>query len=260
MIKRLKLFSILLLFASSIFLFENCVKKDIDYLSNKPGRVPHDSDNPNDTIPFTDEEIQLIMDGDSADLMRVLKIHTIVGTDTITNYEDSVNLRRTAINVIPDSNDIVLQRLIDRMYTTVNDSLNPGVGIAAPQVGINRNIIWVQRLDKTNKPFEVYLNPKIIAYSNKKIIFMWDGCLSIPGISGKTDRYSAVCVEYDLLDGTHHTEVVEGYSSLNFTSVIFQHEIDHLLGVLFIDRIHVYSKIMSEEQFDIFEQTMEKGN
>lgn len=257
--KKIKFLAVFILLAMSIFLFENCVKSEI-YGTDKPVRGPYGSENPYNAYPFSSAEMELIMAGDSADLMRVLTIHTIVGTDTITNYEDSVQLRKPSTNVIPDSNNIVLKRLIDRMLTTVNDSLNPGVGIAAPQVGINRNIIWVQRLDKTGHPFEVYLNPKIIAYSNKQVVFLGDGCLSIPGMSGRTDRYSSACVEYDLLDGSHHTEVVEGYGSLNFTSIIFQHEIDHLNGILFIDRIHDYSKTMSQEQFEIFEQTIEKGN
>jgi peptide deformylase len=61
--------------------------------------------------------------------------------------------------------------------------------------------------------------------------------LSVPGVNGRTQRWAAVGIEYDLLDGTHHTEVVQGTSSTNFTAVIFQHEIDHLNGILFIDRI-----------------------
>jgi len=91
-------------------------------------------------------------------------------------------------------------------------------------------------MDKTGKPFECYLNIKIDLYSDKMIIFNGDGCLSIPGVTGNTHRYTSVMIEYDRLDGTHNKEIVEGYSSSNFTAVIFQHEIDHLHGILFIDR------------------------
>ncbi|MFH2095758.1 MAG: peptide deformylase [Bacteroidota bacterium] len=251
-----------LIFIMSLFLVWACVKDNkLDYQSD-PSRTNHEKD----TLAFTDEEIALIMAGDSADLMRVLTIHTIVydtagaDWDTITNQEDSIRLRTPSRDVRVDSTDTILTRLINRMLTTVHDPAHPGIGIAAPQVGINRNIIWVQRLDKVGNPFEVYLNVKIVAYSSKLIIFNGDGCLSIPGMSGKTDRYSSVCVEYDLPDGTHNCEVVEGYSSIgNCTAVIFQHEIDHLLGILFIDRLHVYTK-MDRDMFEVIESAVNTMN
>ena len=179
-----------------------------------------------DPLAFKIDEINLIMNQPDTVPMRIL---------LITNYEDSIVLRTPSINVRPDSNDIVLKTLIKRMKKALDGT--SGVGIAAPQVGINRNIIWVKRLDKPGQPFEVYLNPKIVMTSNNTVLFNGDGCLSIPGIYGRTQRYSAIGIEYDLLDGTHKTEVVQGTSSTNFTSVIFQHEIDHLNGILFIDRI-----------------------
>ncbi|MEI8204309.1 MAG: peptide deformylase [Bacteroidota bacterium] len=185
-------------------------------------------ENPIDTISFTKSETDTIMALPDTCKMRIL---------TVFNYNDSLILRKTSHYVRPDSNNVVLQRLIKRMYKTVTDPTNLGVGIAAPQLGILRNIIWVQRLDKTGKPFEVYLNPRIVLYSNKIINFPGDGCLSIPGVTGTSKRYTSVVVEYDCLDGSHHTEIVEGYAGSNYTAVIFQHEIDHLWGVLFIDRL-----------------------
>lgn len=183
---------------------------------------------PPDTLALTADEKALIMSGDDTTLMRVL---------LTTNLDDSLKLRTKSHDVRPDTNDAALMRLIDRMLTTVHDPLKPGVGIAAPQVGINRNVIVVQRLDKTGQPFEVYLNPRIVMYSNKPVLFMNDGCLSIPGVSGKSHRYSAVVVAYDLPDGSHHEELVEGWAGANYTAIIFQHEIDHLNGILFIDRL-----------------------
>jgi peptide deformylase len=152
-----------------------------------------------------------------------------------TNYDDSLILRKTSMNVRPDSTNEVLVRFIHRLKKTL-DMSSGGVGIAAPQVGINRNIIWVKRMDKTNKPFEVYLNPRIISTSNTMINFQGDGCLSVPNRYETTRRYAAISIEYDLLDGSHHTEVVQGYTASNFTAIIFQHEIDHLNGILFFDR------------------------
>ncbi|MFA5781025.1 MAG: peptide deformylase [Bacteroidales bacterium] len=180
-----------------------------------------------DTLSLTQFEKDSILKGDTNDVMRIL---------TIFNYNDSIKLRASSHEVRPDPNDTVLYRLARRMYYTLKAA--NGVGIAGPQVGINRDIIWVERLDKTGKPFECYLNPKITLYSNKPIIFIGDGCLSIPGQYGNSHRFSAVVINYDKLDGTHHSELVEGYSGSNFTAVIFQHEIDHLFGILFIDRLN----------------------
>jgi len=179
-----------------------------------------------DPLAFTGQEIDSIMNQADSVPMRIF---------LTTIYTDSLILRKQSIDVRPDSNDVVLMTLIKRMRAAL--ATTSGVGIAAPQVGINRNIIWVKRLDKPGKPFEVYLNPKIVMTSSNTVLFNGDGCLSVPGVTGRTLRWAAVGIEYDLLDGSHHSEVVQGTSSTNFTAVIFQHEIDHLNGILFIDRI-----------------------
>lgn len=120
---------------------------------------------------FTESETRLIMSGGGNAPMRVLSVY---------NSEDSLILRTQCSDVVPDSNDPVLKNLIDRMYATVTDSVNDGVGIAAPQVGVIKNVIWVQRYDKPGTPFEVYLNPKIKQYTKRKLNWV-EGCLSIPG-------------------------------------------------------------------------------
>ncbi|HNW97539.1 MAG TPA: peptide deformylase [Bacteroidales bacterium] len=181
-----------------------------------------------DSLAYTQAEKDAILKGDTNDIMRIL-ITSI--------YDDSLILRKQSREVRVDASDSVLYRIVRRMYYTLMAS-GGGVGIAAPQVGINRDIIWLQRLDKVGKPFEYYLNPKIVLYSNKAVLFTGDGCLSIPGVNGNSHRYSAVVVEYDLLDGSHHEELIEGYGGSNFTAIIFQHEIDHLNGILFIDRLN----------------------
>lgn len=179
-----------------------------------------------DPYAFTGKEIDSIMSKADTVAMRIL---------LTTNYEDSLILRKQSIDVRPDSNDLVLRTLIKRMKKALDQT--SGVGIAAPQIGINRNVIWVKRMDRPGQPFEVYLNPKIVMTSQNTILFNGDGCLSIPGVTGRTRRYSAIGIEYYLLDGTRKTEVVQGTTMTNFTSVIFQHEIDHLNGILFVDRI-----------------------
>lgn len=119
-----------------------------------------------------------------------------------------------------------------RMLATVQDTLNPGVGLAAPQIGVLRKLIVVQRFDKLQEPFEFYVNPEIIAYSNE-VQCGNEGCLSIPDVSGLVPRSALITLRYrDEESFDYVTEIVSG-----FTAVIFQHEIDHLNGILFTDRI-----------------------
>jgi peptide deformylase len=150
----------------------------------------------------------------------------------ITSQTDSILLRQKCAPIDPDSTNEDLMLFVNRLYRTVTDSNSLGVGIAAPQVGVLKNVIWIQRFDKKNLPFEVYLNPRIIQYTEKKQPCP-EGCLSIPNKQATTqNRAYAILLEYDKLNGEHKIEMVEG-----FTAVIFQHEIDHLNGILFIDHL-----------------------
>lgn len=214
-------FNTVLLLILSISL-NSCKKEDYYAEYNKNSGNHRDINSPIeiDTVALTQVEIDTIISGDTNQIMRVLKI---------TDYNDSLLLRQVCKDVRPDTTDTVLSHLIRRMYYTVKDPANPGVGISAIQVGIYRNIIWVQRKDKPNSPFEVYLNP-IIKLSSASVVGSMEGCLSIPNTSKVVNRFRAIEVEYYLPDGSIHTEVIEGY-----TAKIFQHEIDHLSGKLFID-------------------------
>jgi N-formylmethionyl-tRNA deformylase len=180
-------------------------------IGNKPVSLSH----------FNTVQSKLITSADAKTPMRVFKIN---------NKTDSILLRQKCEDVVVTPNDPMLKLFTDRLLTTVRDSMSLGVGIAAPQVGILKNIIWVQRFDKAPFPFECYINPKITKYTVKKQDCK-EGCLSIPDKSATTtNRAYAILLEYDKLDGTHHIEMIE-----DFTAVIFQHEIDHLSGILFTD-------------------------
>ena len=172
---------------------------------------------------FDNEQNEMIMSGDSLTPMRVYKIN---------NYSDSILLRTKSSYVNINANDPKLDLFVKRLYATVRDSMSMGVGIAAPQVGILKNIIWIQRFDKVGFPFEVYINPRILSYSKLKQDCR-EGCLSIPDRSDTTKTRSyAIMIDYDKMDGSHHAEMVE-----DFTAVIFQHEIDHLNGILYLDHL-----------------------
>ena len=108
-----------------------------------------------------------------------------------------------------------------------------GVGLAAPQVGISKRMIIVQG----EKGPEVFLNPKIIFKSKEKELAE-EGCLSLPGLFLEVKRSRRVKVEYTDLEGERYVLSVEG-----IVARIFQHEIDHLNGILFIDRIPFWQKI-----------------
>ena len=174
-------------------------------------------------LNFSKEEIELIMATDAYTAMRVWKIDAV---------SDSLILRQKCSDVLFNSNDIILSNFINKLHKTVIDSLNKGVGIAAPQVGILKNIIWVQRFDKLNYPFEVYINPTITHYSEEKQPCR-EGCLSIPNRIDTTKiRSQLIEIKYLDKDGLSRSESIEG-----FTAVIFQHEIDHLNGILYIDHL-----------------------
>lgn len=180
---------------------------------------------------FSKEQVQLIMHADSLKPMRIYKI---------TNTKDSLLLREKSQSIKADPNNKALQTFVKRLYATVRDSISLGVGIAAPQVGILKKIIWVQRFDKEHFPFEVYLNPIITNYSQEKQTVK-EGCLSIPNRTETLNcRAKTIRLEYDTMENNHKKETVEG-----FTAVIFQHEIDHLNGILYLDHL---AKDIKEDQ------------
>ena len=152
---------------------------------------------------------------------------------TVEEKEDSLLLRSECMDfpkrVLRSER---FRRLADRMTATVTDPSQDGVGIAGPQVGLKRRVIAVQRFDKDGEPFEVYPNIRIEYMSGEKQTGP-EGCLSIPDIYGNVERSMTVVVSYtdmNTLDTVRDT--VEGY-----TAVIFQHETDHLEGILFTDRM-----------------------
>jgi len=161
---------------------------------------------------------------DETPLMRVL---------TIASPYDSVVLRQPCKSITEDMLASAEYRtLAERMVTTVTDPSQDGVGIAGPQVGILRRIVAVQRLDKPGEPFEVYPNIRITAYRGEPEPGQ-EGCLSVPDCRGTVMRSRDIDITYTSMAAlTDTTETVRG-----FTAVIFQHECDHLDGILYIDRI-----------------------
>ena len=189
---------------------------------------------------FTKREMKLLKEGEGK--MRLW---------TVDVPEEAVFLRKKARALeMTDMLSDDFQRLKDRMLATVTDTTNPGVGIAAPQVGIGGRIIAVQRFDKEEEPFEFYVNPVITYYSDAKICGP-EGCLSIPNARDSVWRSEEIIVQYMGFERNKNRVETDSVISIKikrecvlktdtvkgFTAVIFQHEIDHLDGILFTDRI-----------------------
>ncbi len=169
---------------------------------------------------FTSAEREIIYSGES-EIMRVM---------SIANEQDSLLLRTPSkpLNKKLLQQD-EFQTLCFRMLATVQNPENEGVGIAAPQVGILRRLVAVQRFDKEGKPFEFFINPEIVD-KDSTLVAGGEGCLSVPEIYEDVERSQRITLRYYDADFVQQEEVIEG-----FTAVIFQHEIDHLDGKLFID-------------------------
>ena len=121
--------------------------------------------------------------------------------------------------------------LVAKMKYTVQDPSQDGVGIAAPQVGLNRRVIIVCRLDLPGEPFIAYANPQIDTLWGDTLTGR-EGCLSIPGLRGNVPRAEFAVIRHkDPATLQVVRDTVSGY-----VARIFQHEIDHLEGILYTDR------------------------
>lgn len=179
---------------------------------------------------FTEAERQLITSGDTSAMLRIIPLSEPEGLRTL-----------KAISTDIAWNDALLPLLQQRMYKAVTDTAVGGVGIAATQVGVNRNLVWVQRLDKEGAPFEFFINPKIVWRSGLLRRGM-EGDLSFSDKRGEVVRSYTIMVSYTDIKGGQHIEMIE-----DFTAVIFQHETDHLFGILLTDRLEEQKNKMYRE-------------
>ena len=179
------------------------------------------------SLKMTTDEIQLITNAGVDVPFRVLKVD---------NEADSLMLRTKSKNINLKTDSLLIHTFLKRLHLTMD--VESGVGIAAPQVGLMRNIFLFTRLDKPNHPIQVAINPRILNHSSNTFCFERDGCLSVPEKSGNTRRYEWVEVEYQTPEGQIIRERLSGANrSGDFTGIIFQHEYDHLQGILYTDRL-----------------------
>ena len=138
--------------------------------------------------------------------------------------------------------------LVDDMLQTM-DSVG-GVGLAAPQIGISKRLAIIS-ISASNKryrdapetPLMVIINPKISILNERKQGY-WEGCLSVPGMRGFVERPREVKVDYLNLEGQEKNIRLKG-----FLATVFQHELDHLDGIIYVDHLKDMNKFCFMDEF-----------
>lgn len=123
-----------------------------------------------------------------------------------------------------------IQELIQDMYETMKNA--KGIGLAAPQIGKNLRLTVIDAGDGE----QIFINPHVVSRSFSQVNFE-EGCLSIPGVYGWVKRPEKVTVKYRDQNGQPQRKKFEG-----LLARVLQHEIDHLDGILFIDKVAEYTK------------------
>lgn len=155
-------------------------------------------------------------------------------------------LRSTA-QMVENVQDQRIQKLIDNLIATVSHA--NGVGIAAPQVAEGDRLFVVASRPNPRYPHApvmeptAMINPQLLAHSTE-VIKDWEGCLSIPGIRGSVPRYQAIEIEY-----TDRNGKLQKQELTDFVARIFQHEYDHLDGIVFLDRLESTQDIVTEQEY-----------
>lgn len=147
--------------------------------------------------------------------------------------------------------------LLADMYDTMK--VEGGIGIAAPQINVSKQVTLIE-LPANNErygtldssPLYTIINPEITIIDSESQGF-WEGCLSVPGLRGFVERPRIVQIDY-----TDEFGEQKQFIAKNFLATVFQHEIDHLFGKLYIDRIIDTTKISYLDEFDKFNNIKEE--
>ncbi|RCJ27966.1 peptide deformylase [Nostoc minutum NIES-26] len=148
---------------------------------------------------------------------------------------------------VDNIHDESVQQLIDDLIATVAKA--NGVGIAAPQIAEQKRLFIMASRPNSRYPNApemeptATINPRIVAHSTE-VVKGWEGCLSIPGIRGLVPRYQAIEVEY-----TDRNGKLQKQEFTDFVARIFQHEYDHLDGIVFVDRLENTLDMITEQEY-----------
>ena len=149
------------------------------------------------------------------------------------------------INEIKSENT---QKIIEKMIKTMRK--HNGAGLAANQIYEPIRICIIEVLDNPRYkhlntiPLKVLINPKVIIKKDTATFNSYEGCLSVPNLRGKVKRYNTINVTYYTMDAKKITEDIKGLES-----IVYQHEIDHLHGFLFTDKVEDNSTLVTYENY-----------
>ena len=140
------------------------------------------------------------------------------------------------------------RKIIEKMIKTMR--MHKGAGLAANQIYEPVRICIIEVLDNPRYqylntiPLKVLINPKIIIKKDTATFNSYEGCLSVPNLRGKVKRYNTINVTYYTMDAKKITEDIKGLES-----IVYQHEIDHLDGYLFTDKVEDNSTLVTYENY-----------
>lgn len=150
----------------------------------------------------------------------------------------------TKEEILAESTQKLVQDMLDTMEA------EQGIGIAAPQIGVSKQVALVGIPEESSRypqtessPLIVVINP-VITILDETLQGFWEGCLSVPGLRGFVQRPRKVQIDYLDLNAQPQTIIAE-----DFLATVFQHELDHLFGKLYVDRITDLSKLSYMEEF-----------
>ena len=149
------------------------------------------------------------------------------------------------INEIKSENT---QKIIEKMIKTMRK--HNGAGLAANQIYESKRICIIEVLNNPRYkhlntiPLKVLINPKVIIKKDTATFNSYEGCLSVPNLRGKVKRYNTINVTYYTMDAKKITEDIKGLES-----IVYQHEIDHLHGYLFTDKVEDNSTLVTYENY-----------
>jgi len=154
---------------------------------------------------------------------------------------------RQKAEAVDDVLSDTVQQLIKSLQAALANS--QGVGLAAPQIGIAKRLVIVASRPTARYPYAplmqptVMINPSFAPLSDQQEND-WEGCLSIPGIRALVPRYQEIAIRYTDTDGQSVGQTLNG-----FVARVFQHEIDHLEGLVYLDRVLDNRDIVAESEF-----------
>ena len=151
-------------------------------------------------------------------------------------------LRKVATPIDPrEIKSLEIQGLIDEMFEIMYDE--PGIGLAAPQVSRSIQLVVMGCQDEGGFPETVLINPSIVYYGPEQAE-NWEGCLSVDGLRGKVTRPSVVRVK-----GLDRKGKPLDFEATGLFAVCIQHELDHLIGKVFLDRMTDMSTLTQLHEF-----------